>query len=142
MIGWFLALSTGRKIAVGLGALVLLIGAVAGLVLAVNAHDAGQRQAGRDEVQAKWNAEKAARSAALADFQAALGGALRTEFDKFDGRLATIEGTGSRISVELPKAIAASPRYADPNCALTPEVMAQINAARRLSAQPQTGATP
>lgn len=142
MIGWFLALSTGRKIAVGLGAALLLIAAVTGLVLAVNAHDAAQRQAGRDEVQTKWNAEKAARSAALADFQTSLSGALRTEFDRFGGKLAAIDATSSRISAEMPKAIAAAPRYADPNCDLTPEVRDQINAGRALSRQPRPGAEP
>ena len=133
MIAWFLALSTGRKIAVGLGVLIALIAAVAGLVLAVNAHDAAQRQAGRDEVQAKWNAEKATRAQALADFQVALGGALQPKFDALASTIAGIDATGSRLSVELPRAIAAAPRYADPNCGLTPDVMARINAARATS---------
>lgn len=142
MIAWFLALSTGRKIAVGLGVLIALIAAVAGLVLAVNAHDAAQRQAGRDDVQAKWNAEKATRSQALADFQVTLGKALQDRFDAFGGRLAAIDAAGSRISVELPKAIAAAPRYADPNCSLTPDVLDQINAGRAMTRAPQPGKMP
>lgn len=135
MIGWFKSLSMGKRVAVGLAAVIALIAAVTALILAINAHDAAQRQAGRDEVMRDWNAEKAARASAVADFQIALGKALQPRFDALATQIGAIDGKAATIAVELPRALAADPRYADPRCDLTVAARDQINAARTLSSE-------
>lgn len=130
---WFKGLSIAGKLGVGLAALLSLVLAFTLLVRTVSARDERLKQAGRDEVQASWNAEKAGRQQARADFQTALSAALSPQFDQLASRISGINTKGADISVRLPQAIAAAPRYVDPNCSLTAPVLDQVNAARALS---------
>lgn len=141
-MGWFSALSIGKKVAVVGGGLLALILASWLLVRAVSARDERLKQAGRDEVTASWNAEKAGRAQARADFQTAITAALTPQFDRLASTIGAIDTSAASINVRLPQAIAAAPRYTDPNCALTPEVRDQVNAARALSAEPVGESTP
>jgi hypothetical protein len=133
MLGWFKGLSIAGKIGVGVGAILALVLAFTLLVKAVSSRDERLKQAGRDEVQSSWNAEKAGRQQAKAEFQTALTAALLPQFDQLASRIGSINTKGADINVRLPQAIAAAPRYADPNCALTAPVLDQVNAARALS---------
>lgn len=91
------------------------------------------KQSGRNEILAQWNAEKAGQAQVQGQFQTALSGALRPMFDQLSGQIGTINAKAAEINVKLPQAIAADPRYRDPNCSLTPDALAQVNAARALS---------
>jgi hypothetical protein len=91
------------------------------------------KQAGRDEVQARWDASTAASDKAKVDLQAAVATALQPKFDALDARIGSIGNRAADISVRLPQAIASAPRYRDPACALTTPVLDQVNAARALS---------
>lgn len=133
MLAWFSALSIGRKLLVGVGSLVAIVLAFTLLVKAVSSRDERLKQAGRDEVQSSWNAEKAGRQQAKAEFQTALTAALSPQFDQLASRIGAINTKGADINVRLPQAIAAAPRYTDPNCNLTAPVLDQVNAARALS---------
>lgn len=130
---WFKGLSIGAKLGVAIGAIVALVLAFTLLVRTVSARDERLKQAGRDEVQASWNAEKAGRQQAKAEFQTALTAALSPQFDQLASRIGAINTKGADINVRLPQAIAAAPRYSDPNCNLTAPVLDQVNAARALS---------
>jgi gas vesicle protein len=131
---WFKGLSIGAKLGVAVGAIVALVLAFTLLVHTVSVRDERLKQAGRDEVTAAWNAEKAGRQEAKAEFQTSLSATLRPMFDGLSATVGNIDRKAAEINVKLPQAIAASPRYADPNCALTPDVLSQVNAARALSA--------
>jgi len=133
MLLWFKGLSMGAKLGVAFGAILALVLAATLLVRTVSARDERLKQAGRDEVQAAWNGEKAGRQQARAEFQTAITAALTPQFDKLATRIGQIDTTAARIDVQLPQAIAAAPRYTDPNCALTAPVLDQVNAARALS---------
>lgn len=135
-MAWFAALSTGKKIAVGLGAIIALLLAVAALVSAVNAHDKAQRKAGSDAKQAEWNAETAERQRVKAEFTTELNAALQPRFDNLATQIGGIDTGAAKINVQLPQAIAANPRYRDPNCSVTGPALDQLNTARRLGGQP------
>jgi hypothetical protein len=113
-----------------------LVAALGGLVMLIGRHDAAVRQSGRDEINLKWEGEREARAEALAEFEQSLDGKLRQRFEVFSAQLGTIDREGQAIQIKLPQAIAADPRYRDPNCALTPAVRDQINSARALSSAP------
>jgi uncharacterized protein YidB (DUF937 family) len=132
MISWFGALSIGKKVGAGIA----FIAALAALTWGINAIVHSLKQAGRDEVQAQWNADKAARAGAKADLQIALGAALQPRFDDLAQRISGIDTKAAEVNLKLPAAIAAAPRYRDPNCSLTPDVLGQINSARALSGLP------
>lgn len=134
--GGFAALSIGKKLAIGAGVLIALVLAAWLLVRAVSARDERLKQAGRDEVQAAWNGERAGRAQARAEFQGAITASLQPQFDRLATALGTIDTSAAEINVRLPAAVAAEPRYRDPDCALTQPVLEQVNAARALTAQP------
>jgi hypothetical protein len=92
------------------------------------------KQSGRNEIQAQWDAEKTGQAKVQGDFQGALTGALHPMFDQLSAEIGAIKAKGAEINVKLPQAIAADPRYRDPACTLTPDALAQVNAARALSA--------
>lgn len=129
MMAWFTALSLGRK----LGVILALLAVVAAIIWGINAWLDSIRESGRNEVRAEWAAEKAGMAQAQATFQTSLTAALTPQFDRLAAKIGTIDTEAAQINVRLPQAIAAAPRYADPNCSLTPSVLAEVNAARSLS---------
>ena len=129
-MGWFTALSVGKKV----GVLLALVGALAALVWGVNRWLDGIRESGRNEVRAEWSAERAGRAQVKAQFEEAITAALQPQFDDLAARIGTIDTKAAEVNVRLPAAIAAAPRYRDPNCSLTAPVLDQVNAARGLSA--------
>jgi len=135
-VGWFAALSAGRKAGVVIGSIVVLLLAITGVILAIGAREKAAKQAGRDEVQAQWNSEKAGRAQAAAQFQGAITASLQPQFDLLSSSLRRIDTEGAKIDIALPAAVAAEPRYRDPTCALTAPVLEQVNAARALAAAP------
>lgn len=128
-MGWFGALTIGRKLVV----IAAAVAVAAALVWGVKALVDSIKDAGRAEVRAEWNAEKAGRASVKAEVQQAIGAALTPQFDQLADRISAIDRTAATVSVRLPAAIAQAPRYRDPACALTDDVKGQINAARALS---------
>lgn len=126
----FKGLSLGGKLLTVLA----IVGALAGVVIAFNHWKEGIREDGRNEVRAQWAAARAARATVMADFQKGIAAALKPNFDQLASTIGNIDRQGAEINVRLPQAIAADPRYRDVNCALTPDVLTQVNAARALSA--------
>lgn len=133
MKAWFAALPVGVKLAAAVGLFVAFVLSVTFLLKEWRARDERLIQVGRVEVQGRWNAEKAARQEARADFQIALAASLAPQFDQLAAQISRIDAAGSSIDVRLPALTAAEPRYVDPRCDLTPEVLEQVNAARSLS---------
>lgn len=109
------------------------LGALAALVLAVNALLAHERQAGRDEIQARWNAERAGRAQASAELTSGLSTALSVLDRHVTDGIAANAAKGQAISVNIAKEAQNEPRYTSADCALTGGVRDQINAARDLS---------
>lgn len=133
LFAWFGALPLAKKLLYGIGALVALLGAITALILAVHHYNESLRQDGRNEVQAKWDREKAVRATALAEFQVALGAALQPRFDALAQAIGSIDAKAATVNVALPKALAADPRYTSKDCGLTDPVRDQVNAARASS---------
>lgn len=129
IIAAFRALSLAGKIGSVLG----LVAVLGGLLFAFGRWKDSIRDEGRAEVHQEWKAARDERAAVSAEFQTGLTAALKPTFDRLDQRITDINGQAADINVRLPQAIAAAPRYRDPNCALTPEALVQVNAARRLS---------
>lgn len=115
-----------------LGALALIVA----LVMGVNHALSSAKQAGRDEVQAKWEAEKAGAATARAELSAALAQA----FNGLDGSLQqavrTLHARGADITVRVRKDLDNDPRYSSAACALSDRVLGEVNAARDLSRSP------
>jgi hypothetical protein len=109
------------------------LGALAALVWAVNTLLAHERQAGRDEVQAQWNAEKAGRAQAAAELTSTLSTSLSVLDKHVTDALASNNAKGQAISVNIAKEAQNDPRYVSADCSLTNGVRDQINAARSLS---------
>jgi hypothetical protein len=131
---WFAALTGGKKVLVVIGVIIALLAVIAAIILGVNAHDNAVREGGRNEIRAAWNAETAERQRVKAQFTTELSALLGPRFDHLAELINGIETGAARINVELPRALAADPRYRDPNCNLTAPVLDQANAARRLAA--------
>ncbi len=129
-----MGLSLATKLGIGLGGLIALVLAVVGLVAAIGAHDKSVKQAGRDEVTAAWNAEKAGRASARAEVEHDIAGDVAARLDTLTGMIGGINGKAAQINVALPAAVRADPRYVDPRCMLTQPVLDQVNGARALSA--------
>lgn len=129
MFAAFKALTLGGKLLTVLA----IVGTLAGLVVAFNAWKVGLREEGRSEVRAEWKAAREERAKVMAQFQTGLGAALRPIEERLTATIGNIDRQGAEINVRLPQAIAADPRYRNPDCALTSDVMAQVNAARALS---------
>lgn len=116
-----------------LGATILLLGAIAAVIAGVNHMLDNAKQAGREEVQSDWNAEKAGRAQASAELSAVLAEA----FNGLDGTLQdtirNISVEGQDITIRVKKEMNNDPRYTAAECALTDSVRREINAARGLS---------
>lgn len=125
----FLTTSLGRNILIGLA------GVLALAALTWGAHKLYQdvKQSGRDEIQARWDAEKAGAEKARAD----LSDALTEAFAGLDGSLQsfakTITVKGQQITVRVKKEMDNDPRYSSDECSVDGRVLDSINAARSLS---------
>ncbi len=122
-------LSPYRWIAAGVGVLLL----VGGIVWGVNHALDNARDAGRAEVQAKWNAEKAGAAKARAELSEALAEAFHGLDSSLQQTVRTISYKGRDITVRVQKEIDNDPRYRSAECSLTGGVQDAINTARRLS---------
>lgn len=112
---------------------IALVVALGGLVWLAGQQLERARQGGRDEISLKWEGERVARAQALLEFERSLDSSLRQRFEVLSAQLGSIDREGQEIRVQLPQAIAADPRYLDPQCALTDPVRDQVNRARGLS---------
>lgn len=127
-------LSPYKWIAAGVGVLLL----VGGIVFGVNHALDQARKAGRAEVQAKWNAEKAGAAKARAELSEALAEAFHGLDSSLQHTVRTISYEGRDITVRVQKEIDNDPRYRSAECSLTGGVQDGVNAARRLSADSPT----
>lgn len=116
---------------IGLSIVALI--AIAAIIFGVNRALENAKQSGRDEIQAKWDAEK--RGAAEENVK--LTTALSAAFNGLDGTLQntirTLHVSGQTITVRVKKELDNDPRYSDPGCSLTDGVRSEVNAARDLS---------
>lgn len=112
---------------------IALVAALAGLLMIGKRTLDDARASGRSEERAVWLDKERAADKVRADLEHSLGVQMTERFDKMTGLLVRAAQTEAQINVRLPQAIAAAPRYRDPNCALTPEVLGHLNAARALS---------
>ena len=135
MFGWdgIAAFATSR-----LGRILAVLLLLAAIVWGVNHMLDSARQAGRDEVQAAWNAEKEGRARASAELTSALVLAIDGVSTKMGDAVKNIRVEGQTITVRLNKEIEDDPRYTAPECALTDGVRDDLNAARGLSHGPPT----
>jgi hypothetical protein len=117
-----------------IGLAVAALVAIATIVTGVNIALSRAKQAGKDEVQAQWNAEKAGRAQASADLTAALSDSLGALDTSLQGALASTAAQGRTITNTIQKETIREPRYISADCSVTPGVFDQINAARGLSA--------
>lgn len=113
--------------------LLALAGIAWAVVAGVNHMLDQARAAGRAEVQAEWNAEKAGAATARAELSTALASAFTRLDWSLQGAVAKISADGRSIRVTVAKEMANEPRYTSADCALTDGVRAQVDAARRLS---------
>ena len=116
-----------------LGILIALLSAVAAIVAGCNIALSRAKQAGRDEVKAQWNAEKAGAAQASAAMTAALSEVFGKRDADLQTALAGLRATGQDINLTIEKETTNDPRYRSTDCSVTDGVLRGINTARSLS---------
>lgn len=112
---------------------VALISALAGLLwLGSHVLDNARRD-GRLAERTVWQERERAADLARSGVEAQMRSDMDARFNNMIALAGRISGTEAEVRVKLPPMIAASPRYASPDCSLTPGVLEQLNAARALS---------
>lgn len=115
---------------------VALVGALGGLVWLYGHQMDRARDDGATRERTIWQAREKARADVQAEVERGLATRMGQRFDDLTATLLNVRGREAEINVRLPQAIAAAPRYRDPECALTTDVLEQLNAARALTAAP------
>lgn len=123
-----------------IGLAVAALSAIAAIIAGANYALAQAKQAGRDEIQARWNAEKAGAALAAGQLTNALTDQLSVLDSALQAALAAKGQQGASITERVEKEIIREPRYTSADCAITDGVWREINAARGLSnASPSAG---
>lgn len=123
-----------------IGLAVAALGAIAAIIFGINHMLARAKQAGRDEVRAEWNAEKAGRAQASAELTAALGESFNHLDRTLQKTVSLAAEQGQTIRTRVSQELKDDPRYSSAECALSDSVREAVNAARRLSADPAAAA--
>lgn len=115
---------------------IALVAALGGLVWLYGHQMDKARNDGMLAERTVWQAREQAATEARAAVEADLQRQMTARFDDLLTIVGRTQAAQAEIEVRLPDLLAASPRYTDEACALTPGVLDQLNAARALSAVP------
>ena len=110
------------------------VGLAAALLLGVHLLLVHERELGRAQIKAQWDAANVKQQQSLAAVQTSLQGVSQAIDGHLQAGVAGATSAGQAINVNIQRETANAPRYSNPDCSLTDGMRAQINAARQLSA--------